>query len=1055
MVDNTDKLVKFYYGKKSLCAERHDDGLYFATDVPLIHSQGMWRGVSDAKLVGNELTITTGVSDVGSEVVEHLITVDLTAIASSLQDRNNWTSAYNFVKSITEDDTDNIINKWQEIVDFLAGISGTTLADIIAIKADKSTKIIAGVGLIGGGTLGEDVTISLGESGVSANTYTKVTVDKYGRVTKGATLVDSDIPTLQISKIQSLQSALDAKVNYSDIINDLNTQLTAKPLSANMGYQLRTMHDTLQETLSAHIDDFDELYRKIYSWFTPHYASDGTLESIEANVGFWTNSYVSAKGQNVDSGGTIGSVASIFLGTTQYTSDDEGNVRLPAYPTMLKNPYSLTIGNVTYDGSEPITILPTIGWEDITNKPTTIKGFGITDSIPIIDAKLIDSNTSLLNLITSGSKLAVAYNGNQALSWANAYSNTLFFRSNSDFWSGINIPFNIPTVTFLGGRDTEVQNTNIPNWYFKLSGSNGKTYALESFALTSSLSNYLPITGGTLSGNLTINGNLNVNDSKYIRGYFNQSQFSEKYYHSHLFAYNSKGYGMDSTALGYSSWVGIRNTDTDANDYPYVYWDYPTLTKITYNGTKCNALYVAKSEEISYTLGGETISLDTNWSGGGNFAIVLIVEKAYNQRIALPTTPTNKVFFIYDGKKLPKRESILRKIERTIGNKVYQELLCFVNDSTAMQPTAMEKNFQLLCPLKTKTSYTGDYSVSSGFSSVASGYSSVASGYASVASGFSSVASGNYSVASGYSSVASGNSSVASGDYSVASGYSSVASGNSSVASGNSSVASGYSSVAMGANCIAKGNYSFTAGNNNSATATCTMVLGEKNKAIYNWSNVFGYRCTSSHYFQTVIGRTNKQESGKLFIIGNGSSDQISDDNAVASNCFTVAENGDTWMSGILAAYGITSYDSATIKSTLNVDGLITANSGIRIGDVVLKYDANYNALYVQKYDGSKAGIYATDFVSAKGVGSVGTGGGGGIDLTSVWESLSNNTDDFANKKIHIGHIPKFATTQITDFTLQVNNLILDAITPISEDFSQLENRVQAVETQLVWIKVE
>ena len=107
------------------------------------------------------------------------------------------------------------------------------------------------------------------------------------------------------------------------------------------------------------------------------------------------------------------------------------------------------------------------------------------------------------------------------------------------------------------------------------------------------------------------------------------------------------------------------------------------------------------------------------------------------------------------------------------------------------------------------------------------------------------------------------------------------------------------------------------------------------------------------------------------------------------------------------------------------------------------------------KYDGSKAGIYATDFVSAKGVGSVGTGGGGGIDLTSVWESLSNNTDDFANKKIHIAHIPKFNTTQITDFAQQVNNYILDAITPISEDFSQLENRVQAVETQLVWIKVE
>ena len=49
----------------------------------------------------------------------------------------------------------------------------------------SSRKVIAGTGLSGGGALTSDVTLSLGTSGVVAGTYTKVTVDTYGRVTVG------------------------------------------------------------------------------------------------------------------------------------------------------------------------------------------------------------------------------------------------------------------------------------------------------------------------------------------------------------------------------------------------------------------------------------------------------------------------------------------------------------------------------------------------------------------------------------------------------------------------------------------------------------------------------------------------------------------------------------------------------------------------------------------------------------------------------------------------------------------------------------------------------
>lgn len=84
----------------------------------------------------------------------------------------------------------------------------TTLSN----KADKTVKISAGTGLTGGGTLEADRTLSLATSGVTAGTYTKLTVDAYGRATAGASLVASDIPALAISKITGLQTALDGKV---------------------------------------------------------------------------------------------------------------------------------------------------------------------------------------------------------------------------------------------------------------------------------------------------------------------------------------------------------------------------------------------------------------------------------------------------------------------------------------------------------------------------------------------------------------------------------------------------------------------------------------------------------------------------------------------------------------------------------------------------------------------------------------------------------------------------------------------------------------------------
>ena len=69
---------------------------------------------------------------------------------------------------------------------FLEGLTGNdTLTELLALKADKTITISAGTGLTGGGNLSANRTLSLATTGVNAGTYTKVTVDTYGRVTVG------------------------------------------------------------------------------------------------------------------------------------------------------------------------------------------------------------------------------------------------------------------------------------------------------------------------------------------------------------------------------------------------------------------------------------------------------------------------------------------------------------------------------------------------------------------------------------------------------------------------------------------------------------------------------------------------------------------------------------------------------------------------------------------------------------------------------------------------------------------------------------------------------
>ncbi len=92
------------------------------------------------------------------------------------------------------------------------------------------TSVTAGTGLTGG-TITSNGIISLASSGVTAGTYTKVTVDSFGRATSGQALTEADIPQLSASgKVSG--SSISGTIGGATIISTSGNITTTGNLSA-------------------------------------------------------------------------------------------------------------------------------------------------------------------------------------------------------------------------------------------------------------------------------------------------------------------------------------------------------------------------------------------------------------------------------------------------------------------------------------------------------------------------------------------------------------------------------------------------------------------------------------------------------------------------------------------------------------------------------------------------------------------------------------------------------------------------------------------------------
>ena len=186
-----DGLVKNVYGFSNLgttCSDSDLDNTFNAYTINEI-----WKMAKEGGGIKNITQSGSGnaVTDMALSSDGKTITAVFGETFARQQDlgtlNNTVTQLSNKLNNFLEgSDADNIINKWKELEAFLDGLTESdNLAELLALKADKTITISAGTGLTGGGNLSANRTLSLATTGVKAGTYTKVTVDTYGRVTVG------------------------------------------------------------------------------------------------------------------------------------------------------------------------------------------------------------------------------------------------------------------------------------------------------------------------------------------------------------------------------------------------------------------------------------------------------------------------------------------------------------------------------------------------------------------------------------------------------------------------------------------------------------------------------------------------------------------------------------------------------------------------------------------------------------------------------------------------------------------------------------------------------
>ena len=483
-------------------------------------------------------------------------------------------------------------------------------------------------------------------------------------------------------------------------------------------------------------------------------------------------------------------------------------------------------------------------------------------------------------------------------------------------------------------------------------------------------SQYLPLTGGTLSGALTCNGDyINMNNdsgSRGYRGFFNQSNSTSRASGSHIFMYGGgEALGTNSVSIGYQAYAGIRNKDSDATTYPYIAWQWmptekfmvDTTNSATLSGGEYYGFPLLPNEMVQWNIGGHKVIYENSSS----YKELLVVIKASDADTGLvfggkTTLPYQASKTLIAGKYIVGSGEYLKNItEITINNVKYYQVIIYTWSTTAF-PTYYDftQQVKVMCATKVSNSnYSGALSYASGSSSVASGYSSVASGNFSVASGYSSVASHehcavlarNGETMSSYQTIVGKFNAKVAGLFIIGNGTSDTARSNAFVVDDSGNVTAKYFSGY--ANAIGGEGFKIYAENNNQinfggTASDTTIVFGAASKDSRNVPTTYKFGANGTATIQAAAFSGNAATATKL---------------ATSRTIWGQSFDGTGNITGVLRLYGKTNvsldayldnqtYDGLNIRTSSYSYMLIGSKVGIGTTNPQYKLDVNGTGHY-------------------------------------------------------------------------------------------------------------
>ena len=457
-------------------------------------------------------------------------------------------------------------NNYAKKTDITAALEGYAL---------KTTRVIAGAGLTGGGTLAADRTLALATVG-TAGTYVKVTVDQYGRVTGHGSLAAGDIPTLSISKISGLQSELNSK------------------LDANV---------------------FEELFEKVYV--------SGYGYAIRAKLALYSEGWMSAKGQNPDAGAGSGGSTTLAGLTDVSITGTPGDGQVLAFDSAAGKwkPADATAG---LDEEELAQYLTAHGYA--TQSWVNQQGFLKSSSLDGYVKKSGDTMTGALT--TPQVKFNNTYDTRIGTGYSSSYGD--YMELNVNGASGVDATLRIGNVGghFTFNNQNVLHEGNYTDYTVtKTGGGASGTWAIGisgNAATASKLQTARTLWGQSFDGSSNVDGSMTVTGSVTV-------DYGYVYVSSGWFQNNSTGRGLYNGAhdarwyANPSGWVAdkVINSNLGFQTGGYVHIGSAVLRYDSSN----NALYVEKSDGTAcgFYATGFLSAKGANDDGGDTEATVLTI----------------------------------------------------------------------------------------------------------------------------------------------------------------------------------------------------------------------------------------------------------------------------------------------------------------------------------------------------------------------------------------------------------------------------------------------